>query len=48
MAEPVFFEIPTALRAWLARHAQTAAELVVGYHKVGSGRPSMSATRRNE
>ena len=42
MAEPVFFETPAAFRAWLARHAQTAAEPVVGYHKVGSGRPSMT------
>ena len=42
MAGPVFFATPEAFRAWLARHALTAAELVVGFHKVGSGRPSMS------
>jgi uncharacterized protein YdeI (YjbR/CyaY-like superfamily) len=42
MAEPVYFEDARAFRAWLARHAGTATELLVGFHKVGSGRPSMS------
>jgi uncharacterized protein YdeI (YjbR/CyaY-like superfamily) len=42
MAEPVYFDDAQAFRAWLARHAHEAAELLVGFHKVGSGRPSMS------
>ncbi|HEY4065322.1 MAG TPA: YdeI/OmpD-associated family protein [Burkholderiaceae bacterium] len=38
---PVFFATPEAFGAWLARHAERAAELVVGFHKVDSGTPSM-------
>lgn len=41
-AAPVYFETPQAFGAWLARHGATATELVVGYHKVGSGRPCMT------
>jgi uncharacterized protein YdeI (YjbR/CyaY-like superfamily) len=40
-AEPRFFPSAAQFRAWLARHAATAPELIVGYWKVGSGRPSM-------
>ncbi len=39
---PVYFEQPTAWRAWLARHHATARELVVGFHKVGSGKRSIT------
>ena len=39
---PTFFDGPAAFRAWLAKHAATASELVVGFHKVGSGRPHMT------
>ncbi|KFI08912.1 YdeI family protein [Massilia sp. BSC265] len=39
---PVFFADAAAFRAWLAAHAATATELLVGFHKVGSGRPCMS------
>lgn len=42
MTDPVFFETPAAFRAWLKRHARSATELVVGFHKVGSGRPHMT------
>lgn len=42
MAEPVYFATPQDFRQWLARHAATADELVVGYHKVDSGVPSMT------
>ena len=42
MAEPVYFASPEEFRKWLARHAATAAELIVGFHKVGSGVPSMT------
>jgi len=39
---PLFFETAAAFRAWLERNASREAELVVGFHKVGSGRPSMT------
>ena len=45
MAAPAFvffFDSPEAFRAWLAAYAQTATEIVVGYHKVVTGRPSMT------
>ena len=38
---PTFFATPKAFRQWLERHADSAPELLVGFHKVGSGRPSM-------
>lgn len=42
MTDPQYFDSAFAFRAWLQAHAATAAELLVGYHKVGSGRPSLS------
>ena len=39
---PVFFASPGAFRRWLARHGSTASELLVGFYKVGSGRPSLT------
>lgn len=39
---PQFFESATVFRSWLANHAGTAPELIVGFYKVGSGRPSMT------
>lgn len=39
---PTFFETPAAFRAWLEAHHDKERELVVGYWKVGSGRPSMT------
>ena len=39
---PHFFENAAAFRAWLEAHAATATELLVGFHKVDSGKPSMS------
>ena len=39
---PTFFENAAAFRAWLAENAATASELLVGFHKVGTGRPCMS------
>jgi uncharacterized protein YdeI (YjbR/CyaY-like superfamily) len=41
-AAPVFFETAEHFRAWLAAHADSATELLVGFHKVGSGQPCMS------
>jgi uncharacterized protein YdeI (YjbR/CyaY-like superfamily) len=37
---PKFFRSPAALRRWLLEHHATAAELVVGFYKRDSGRPS--------
>ena len=42
MSAAVFFEDAAAFRRWLQRHAGTAAELIVGYYKVDSGRPSIT------
>lgn len=37
-----FFKDQWAFRKWLEKHAQTEKELIVGYYKVGSGKPSMN------
>ncbi len=39
--QPRFFARPADFRRWLERNAATTSELVVGFHKVGSGRPSI-------
>ena len=39
---PTFFRSPAAFRAWLRRHAVSAAELLVGFHKKASGTPSLT------
>lgn len=39
---PVFFPSPADFRAWLDANHATAAELLVGYYKVGTGRASMT------
>ncbi|MDB4947472.1 MAG: hypothetical protein JWM27_121 [Gemmatimonadetes bacterium] len=39
---PTFFATPEDFRAWLAAHHDTERELLVGFHKVGSGRPSIT------
>jgi uncharacterized protein YdeI (YjbR/CyaY-like superfamily) len=39
-----FFSTPDEFRAWLEDHHSTAAELLVGFHKKGTGRPSMTWT----
>src|SRR5919202_4274269 len=40
--EPRFFAEPAELRAWFERCHDTAGELWVGFHKKGSGRPSVT------
>ncbi len=40
--KPTFFPTPADFRRWLEEHHTTAAELLVGYYKKGSGRPSMT------
>ena len=39
---PSFFETGALFGAWLRAHGATQAELIVGFWKVGSGRPSLS------
>ena len=39
---PTFFATPNAFRAWLAAHHDSAAELWVGFHKKGTGAPSLT------
>jgi uncharacterized protein YdeI (YjbR/CyaY-like superfamily) len=40
--KPKFFPTPAAFRAWLEVHHQTAKELLVGFHKKGSGKASIT------
>ena len=40
--EPTFFATPDDFRAWLERHHDSVSELLVGFHKKGSGRPSIT------
>lgn len=40
--KPRFFATPGKWRGWLAKHHGTATELWVGFHKKGSGRPSIT------
>ena len=37
-----FFKTAAAFRAWLSRHHDSTTELFVGFHKVGSGRRSIT------
>jgi len=39
---PRFFATPDEWRAWLEEHHATEDELLVGFHKRGSGRPSLT------
>lgn len=40
--KPKFFATPALFRAWLAKNHETAGELLVGFHKRDSGKPSMT------
>lgn len=42
MTAPTFFRSSKDFRRWLLIHAATATELMVGFYKVDSGRPSMT------
>ena len=42
MTTPRFFATPAAFRAWLDAHHDREPELLVGFHKKGSGKPSMT------
>jgi uncharacterized protein YdeI (YjbR/CyaY-like superfamily) len=40
--KPRFFASPEKLRAWLAEHHDTSDELLVGFHKKATGKPSVT------
>jgi uncharacterized protein YdeI (YjbR/CyaY-like superfamily) len=40
--EPTFFATPDDFRAWLHEHHEAESELLVGFYKKGSGRPSIT------
>jgi uncharacterized protein YdeI (YjbR/CyaY-like superfamily) len=40
--EPTFFETPADFRAWLEQNHEEHKELLVGFYKKGSGRPSIT------
>ena len=40
--KPTFFARPSAFRAWLKKHHQTADELLVGFYKKDSGKQSIT------
>lgn len=40
--KPTFFATPVAFRAWLTKHHKTADELVVGFYRKDSGKPSIT------
>jgi uncharacterized protein YdeI (YjbR/CyaY-like superfamily) len=39
---PRFFARPAAFRKWLAAHHAKKTEIIVGFYKTGTGRPSMT------
>jgi uncharacterized protein YdeI (YjbR/CyaY-like superfamily) len=41
-ASPTFFATPAEFRAWLDEHHATETELLVGFYKKGSGKPSIT------
>jgi uncharacterized protein YdeI (YjbR/CyaY-like superfamily) len=40
--KPTFFATPAKFRAWLQKHHDTAPELLVGFYKKGTGKPSIT------
>ena len=40
--KPVFFKTPAEFRAWLKKNHKTAGEIIVGYYKKSSGKPTMT------
>lgn len=39
---PIFFATPAAFRAWLKKHHKTADELIVGFYRKDSGKPTIT------
>jgi uncharacterized protein YdeI (YjbR/CyaY-like superfamily) len=42
MPDALYFPDAAAFRAWLADHAATSTSLMVGFHRVATGRPTMT------
>ena len=42
MVKPTYFATPAAFRAWLETNHATRTELIVGFYKKGSGKPSIT------
>jgi uncharacterized protein YdeI (YjbR/CyaY-like superfamily) len=42
MAEPIYFRSAAEFRKWLSAHHAKKTEALVGFHKRGSGQPSMT------
>jgi len=40
--KPTFFKTPADFRKWLAKNHSSATELLVGFYKKGSGKPSIT------
>jgi len=40
--EPTFFKTPSELRTWLEQNHDSATDLLVGFYKRGSGKPSIT------
>ena len=40
--KPTFFATPEEFRAWLERHHEQETELLVGFYKKGTGKPSIT------
>ena len=40
--EPIFFKTPADFREWLRQNADKQTELLVGFYKIGSGKPSIT------
>lgn len=40
--KPTFFTTPSEFRAWLEEHHDTAQELLIGFYKKSSGKPSIT------
>ena len=40
--KPMYFRSPAEFREWLEQHHESAAELLVGFHKRNTGRPSLT------
>ena len=42
LPKPTFFKTPAGFRSWLKKNHQTATEIIVGYYKKASGKPTMT------
>lgn len=40
--KPTFFKTPAAFRRWFEKHHESSQELLVGFYKVDSGKPSIT------